>query len=669
MGVFTERLRQILPDISGVYFSKLKNISILAGYLRPLKDIENIIQRYIESGCEEDGLYGELFDKGAELGRASFDADVPIALLFDYTDVVRDKLIQEVLNDDAALSIKVSRFLTHLADSFARGYLQRSANEWLDINLYLITTFRMTYYYSTLLEWMESINNAIRHDDESLLPELDVEKSDFGQIMHQHHLELVCGGNPKNTDLYQSFHSLISTANMLAVYFRQKRYRCIYGMYLDLKDRASKFQQKLSEAYSLYAEDVNYRFCTFVENHIRSGNSIIVTVVNINNLSSIQKIFSNAAAVKVVESLQYCIDRLANEYGDCVVYSKNSKSEFRIAFADISIKHANRIINELRKRISKIHVKTDEGEVPYYLSFGTIYFEQDHEYDDVDFEKLFSYISDRAGRSRKNETFIEGKHIKAVIKQISTDSKNINRLRKLLAEHGIEPYFQPIMNLATQEVEYIEVLGRFHDDNYIKSIGEYIDLLVELDAVVELDLMIFGCILQNLDFLSGLTSKIFINVNPVSLTSSEYIAEMENFIEVAAEKGIEPIFEITEQAILKNLDLIENLHSRKNITFALDDFGTGYSSLKMVIKLAERGILSYIKIDGSLIRDISKSEKSLMVVDSIRYMASNLNIKTVAEFIESPEIMQHAQNLGIDYGQGYHIAKPLSLEEVGFYFD
>lgn len=93
---------------------------------------------------------------------------------------------------------------------------------------------------------------------------------------------------------------------------------------------------------------------------------------------------------------------------------------------------------------------------------------------------------------------------------------------------------------------------------------------------------------------------------------------------------------------------------------ALDDFGSGYSNFTHILNLP----VDYIKIDASLIANISKDKNSRLMVETIVELAHKLNIETIAEFVSSKEILDIVKEIGIDYAQGYYIAKPERIENL-----
>ena len=129
-------------------------------------------------------------------------------------------------------------------------------------------------------------------------------------------------------------------------------------------------------------------------------------------------------------------------------------------------------------------------------------------------------------------------------------------------------------------------------------------------------------------------------------------------------KGLKVILELTEQSFLENMELIQFLKENYGFSFAVDDFGTGYSSIRTVYDLSNIGAIRYLKIDGSMIKNLHKSDKNIKPVETIASFARTLNLKTVAEFVENEKISLILKDIGIDYGQGYYYHKPEHIKKM-----
>ena len=122
-------------------------------------------------------------------------------------------------------------------------------------------------------------------------------------------------------------------------------------------------------------------------------------------------------------------------------------------------------------------------------------------------------------------------------------------------------------------------------------------------------------------------------------------------------------FEITETAAIANLSrAIEFIASIKQMgcKFSLDDFGSGLSSFSYLKNIP----VDNLKIDGVFIRDVVDDPIDRVFVESIHNIGKMMGIKTTAEYVENEEILNCVKAIGIDYAQGYHLARPLPLKTL-----
>ena len=123
-------------------------------------------------------------------------------------------------------------------------------------------------------------------------------------------------------------------------------------------------------------------------------------------------------------------------------------------------------------------------------------------------------------------------------------------------------------------------------------------------------------------------------------------------------------FEVNETVVTNNLSNIARLIDRvggMGCKFALDNFGSGLSNFNFIKNLD----IDFVKIDGNLVRDISVDVIDNAMVESINNMCHLLGIQTVAECADNESIIRTLKKLGVDYAQGFYLAKPVSMDDVG----
>ncbi|MCO6411563.1 MAG: EAL domain-containing protein [Thiogranum sp.] len=148
-----------------------------------------------------------------------------------------------------------------------------------------------------------------------------------------------------------------------------------------------------------------------------------------------------------------------------------------------------------------------------------------------------------------------------------------------------------------------------------------------------------------------------INLSGQSLTDLKLYDYIHQLLQ---ETGVDPkriCFEITERTVIANMEIARQFVNglRKiGFRFALDDFGSGLSTFDYLKQLN----VDYVKLDGSLVRDVATSRVSQAMVHAVNYVAHVMGMKSIAEYVESDQIMDALRKLSVDYAQGYAIDKP-----------
>lgn len=133
-----------------------------------------------------------------------------------------------------------------------------------------------------------------------------------------------------------------------------------------------------------------------------------------------------------------------------------------------------------------------------------------------------------------------------------------------------------------------------------------------------------------------------------------------------ASHGLDPgslVFEITETAAIANIDRARGFATRLQslgCRFALDDFGAGLGSFYYLKHIP----FDYVKIDGEFVRNLPASSTDQLIIDSIVQMSKGLGKRTIAEFVGDRETAAVLKQHGVDYGQGFHLGRPVPVAEA-----
>lgn len=242
-----------------------------------------------------------------------------------------------------------------------------------------------------------------------------------------------------------------------------------------------------------------------------------------------------------------------------------------------------------------------------------------------------------------------------------------NVIRTALAESQLTLHYQPICDLKTGEVRAYEALLRLHDENgsliapkEIIAAAERARFMSSITRwIVETALRDLARWLQ-----TGPDRRVAINLSASELVAPDLVPMLNAAI---AREGLFPQHlelelneEITSDRLLQTALVNLNALHGAGYPIAFDDFGTGYSSLKHL-----RGFSGHrLKLDQSLIREVDRSDDSQALLRSLVDLSSSLNLRTVAEGIETQAQYDMCRSLGCDEGQGYLISKPRPLSDI-----
>ena len=227
------------------------------------------------------------------------------------------------------------------------------------------------------------------------------------------------------------------------------------------------------------------------------------------------------------------------------------------------------------------------------------------------------------------------------------------RIKKALDEDKVTTFFQPIFNNVTQKIEKYEALVRIVDGDEIISPFRFLDIAKKTHQYLEITKRV---IRKSFEVFSHNDLDFSINLTREDILSDELKPYLWASVhEYNVQKRL--VLEIVESEGIKDIDSIEQfLNKAKNCgcRLAIDDFGTGYSNFEYLIKLGA----TYIKIDGSIIKNLHKNDGAMDVTKAIVAFAKARGMQTIAEFVSSKELFDTVCALGIDYSQGYYIGEP-----------
>ena len=241
-------------------------------------------------------------------------------------------------------------------------------------------------------------------------------------------------------------------------------------------------------------------------------------------------------------------------------------------------------------------------------------------------------------------------------------------LHRAFAANEFHIDFQPLVNLATNEVVGMEALARWtHPHRGAISPAEFIPIAEETGLIVPLGEWILRQACAEARKWPD-KIKLAVNLSPVQFRNRTLVSVIINALAAARLSATRLELEITEVALMQNDDsVVSMLHQLREfgVRIAMDDFGTGYSSLSYLRKFP----FDRIKIDQSFIANSDSNADSAIIVRTIVALGEALGIETTAEGIESVKQLELVQRAGCTEGQGYLIGRPRSASKVLEFLD
>ncbi len=341
--------------------------------------------------------------------------------------------------------------------------------------------------------------------------------------------------------------------------------------------------------------------------------------------------------------------------------------EFAIVLSDCPLERAERIANEVRAAIRSIRFVWEDNAFEIGASVGV-----------VPITAASGTLNDvmRAADFACQQAKTQGRNCVVVLRNDRGDGGDSNHINWAhLINQGINrdqfslfgQWIKPL-DEASNSGWHCEVLLRMIDaDGNLLSPNAFLPAAERYHLMPQVDRWMISEVFRRLtDIDWGRQSEpdqININLSGQSLCDPDMLEYVITELERSRIPPQRLCFEVTETAAVANLtSATEFIAALKQVgcRFALDDFGSGLSSFSYLKNMK----VDYLKIDGTFVRNIVTDATDLAMIKSIHEVAQSMGIETVAEYVENVQIEQQLQALGVNYAQGYAIARPAPLEEV-----
>ena len=396
---------------------------------------------------------------------------------------------------------------------------------------------------------------------------------------------------------------------------------------------------------------------------VRANSSLAVLFLDLDNFKAINDSLGHAAGdkllVAVAERLQDCLrnsDTAARLGGDefavLVEYTHNPDEAQMIAERILSVFDQPFTIEGKDVRVgTSIGIAQSSG-----VALGSEELLRNAD--------LAMYLAKSRGKG--NYVVFEPKMHEALMERIELEED----LRRGIVSGEFVLHYQPIVALESSNMLGMEALVRWQHPKFgLLPPMKFIPLAEETNLIVPLGEWILREACQQAqkwrdDYAGNFDISVTVNISIRQFQQNELVDIVSSALESSGLPPRSLILEITESFMMQDTEAtIAKLDGLKKlgIRLAIDDFGTGYSSLSYL----QRFPIDILKIDKSFIDKLGQGSEGNAVARAIIMMGDSLNLKTIAEGIEHPEQIEALQILGCEAGQGFHFARPLTVDDMG----
>ena len=377
--------------------------------------------------------------------------------------------------------------------------------------------------------------------------------------------------------------------------------------------------------------------------HLQNDGALLI--LNIDDFKEVNDFYGQIAGdyilVEFAKRLQYLFEDEKN-----ISVSRLSGDEFALFFQyKPSHRSFMRVVNSLSTKIEKTLFLYEQNEIYLRVTMGGT-FDREEILEKAD-------IALKTAKEQKKYFVLYDKKLD-VERQYKENMEWVKKLKSAINEERIVPFYQPIFDTQTKKVLSYECLIRLIDtDGTVVSPFKFLGIAKKSKLYPQLTKIMLTKSCQYFEYKDATFS---VNLSIDDILDANMVAYIQSSIKKYNVSN-KIVFEILETEGIENYEdvsLFISKMKRLGCKFSIDDFGSGYSSFEHILKLD----IDYLKIDGSLIKNLDTDINSQIVVETIIAFAKKLNLITIAEFVHNQAVFEKVKSLDIERVQGFYLGAP-----------
>lgn len=414
----------------------------------------------------------------------------------------------------------------------------------------------------------------------------------------------------------------------------------------ELKHRTKELETKL------YNDDVTALGSRYAFNEdIDKMGECVLYLIDIEKFHIVNNLFGQRVGNSLLRDFGLMIKEISKSI-EAKVY-RLSSDEFAILkeVGKSDIQESEKFLKQLFDAIKEAEFYHEDQKIKFHIRVG-IAFGNELLFQNasiaLDYAKSnlknYMYYSLENDMAKENFTILQERHI----------------LQKIIDNDGTLAVYQPIVDTDKNICKY-ETLMRLktQDSNELLSPAQFLSTAVNTGLY---EILSEQTIKKGLDFLIRSDKMLSINFTYSDIINTQLVNYIEHFFEKYPQCASRAVFEITESEHLKSYEIAKEFiakFKRYGVKIAIDDFGTGFSNFNYIFEIEPH----YLKIDGSLIKNIQTDKRSKIMTEAIINFSKKLGIKVIAEFVKNEEVFLLLKELGVDEFQGFYFSEP-KMEEM-----
>jgi len=353
--------------------------------------------------------------------------------------------------------------------------------------------------------------------------------------------------------------------------------------------------------------------------------------------------------------LKVVADFLQESFPDAFAIARIGGNEFGVVLMDTGSDEALAKAQALCRNIAGLKVRPLEEDIFITSSIGVaLYPTHGEALDDLMCAAEVAQIT--AKRTGKNRAQLVGAASEGA--DLTVLHERVLFLREALRSEGaIVPFYQPIVDLETGKPIGYEVLARVKRGGEFLSAGLFVEAAEQFGLMRDIGRIVIEQAMREKKSSWAKDMLFFINFSMREVETSEtprFLADLLRRYDIRSE---EIVAEITEREAVRDMRAVQAFArdmADLGVRLAVDDFGSGFSSF-IYLRYFD---CYFAKIEGSLVREITRSGRSRMIVENMVKLLHGLSVEVVAEYVESRETVEVLRRAGVRYGQGYYLGMP-----------